>query len=68
MTIEMNKAIEADELALRQTLGHFRQSVHAWSDAEYGRARIAHPATVLAVWRMALIGVLGCIVAAELSP
>ena len=64
MNMETHKAIEADEAALRQTLSHFRQSVHAWSDAEYGRARIVRPAKVQTLWRMAVIGVLGCVVAA----
>ncbi len=48
---------------LDQALASFRQSVHSWSEAEYGRPRtvrvVAHNA-----WRPALAWALGCVAVA----
>jgi hypothetical protein len=54
---------------LQQALVNFRQSVHAWSDAEYrsesesNRSR-AMRVTVHSVWRPVLAWALGCVVVA----
>jgi len=54
---------------LEQALANFRQSVHAWSEAEYrSEAEFSRPRTVAAVprraWRPALAWALGCMVVA----
>ncbi|MGD0913876.1 MAG: hypothetical protein ABR928_18420 [Terracidiphilus sp.] len=48
---------------LRQALQNFRQSVHAWSDAEINRPRSVRVAADSA-WRPALAWALGCVVIA----
>lgn len=66
MNLESNQpreGLEAQEKELEQALKSFRQSVHAWSDAELSR-----PRTVSAVphrsWRTAAAWGLGCVLAA----
>jgi hypothetical protein len=47
--------------ALKAALANFRLSVHAWSEAEYNRPRMAAPvAPRLKLWRMAAGCALGC--------
>jgi hypothetical protein len=64
MTIETNKAIETGEMELGQVLSNFRQSVHAWSDAEYNRPRTVAPSALRRTWRMTVAWALGCVLAA----
>jgi hypothetical protein len=48
---------------LEQALLNFRQSVHAWSEAEFNRARTVRVAAQSA-WRPVLAWALGCVVVA----
>ena len=61
MTFDKDHSVEADELELEQVLRNFRHSVHAWSDAEYSRPRMATAARH--TWRMAVAWALGCVLA-----
>jgi hypothetical protein len=45
--------LEALDPALKQALGEFKASVHAWSEAEYGRGRAAQNIVVRRSWRLA---------------
>ena len=59
---------ELDEMrmdpALKEAIGDFRQSVHAWSEAAMSRPRPAiHPA-VHTAWRVAVSWAMGCLLAA----
>ncbi len=46
--------MEALDPVLKQALGDFKESVHAWSDATYTRARSSvHSATPARAWRLA---------------
>ncbi len=55
---------EAQEKELEQALAHFRQSVHAWSEAELSRPRSLAPAAPHRSWRAAAAWALGCVLAA----
>ena len=59
----MRNKPEANELELEQALGNFRQSVQAWSEAEYGRPRTV-TAEHLSGWRRTVAWALGCVLAA----
>ena len=59
----MTNKPEIDESELEQALRNFRQSVRAWSEAEYSRPRAAggeHRPS----WRRAAAWALGCVLAA----
>lgn len=59
-----DRQIEAAEAELEFALKNFRQSVHAWSDAEFARSRsVAFSAHRLS-WRRASAWALGCVLAA----
>lgn len=58
----MNKP-EANELELEHALRGFRESVHAWSEAEYSRPRTV-TAEHLPSWRRTAAWALGCVLAA----
>ena len=45
--------LEALDPALKQALGDFKASVHAWSESEFNRARTAHVTVIRRTWRMA---------------
>jgi len=45
--------MEALDPVLKQALGDFKESVHAWSDAAYTQARTVRPAARANAWRMA---------------
>lgn len=64
MTFDKKQPVEGAEAELEHVLQNFRQSVHAWSDAEYHRPRTVATATVHHTWRMALGWALGCVLAA----
>jgi len=51
------------DMELEQALANFRQSVHAWSEAEFNRPRTVH-AGARSGWQPALAWALGCVVAA----
>jgi len=58
---DTNDMKQIDE-TLEQTLKDFRSSVHAWSDAEFGKPH--KPVTVQRTsWRVAAAGALGCLLA-----
>jgi hypothetical protein len=59
-TEKMQPDPETDPV-LAQALLSFRQSVHAWSEAEYARPRQVS-ASAHGVWRLALSWALGCAV------
>jgi thioredoxin-like negative regulator of GroEL len=63
MIFGKKNSIEAGEAELKQVLQSFRESVHAWSDAEYGRPRSAALTTVHHTWRWAAAWALGCVLA-----
>jgi hypothetical protein len=46
---------------LESALNNFRQSVHAWSDAEFRRPRRVKAPAPRAVWRMAAGWAMGCV-------
>jgi hypothetical protein len=54
-TSRAGEPIEIDALdpALKQALGDFKASVHAWSDAAYNRPRALHHVVVRRTWRLA---------------
>jgi len=54
---------EVEELdpKLREALGHFKASVHAWSDGMVSRPRTAHEIAVRRTWRLAAGWALGCV-------
>jgi len=56
---------EVSDAELEQVLAHFRQSVHAWSDAELTRPRLATAArpSMMRGWRVAAGWALGCALA-----
>jgi hypothetical protein len=56
-------SLEAGEAELQQALQNFRQSVHAWSEAEYSRPRLLRPAVVHHTWKWALTWAVGCVLA-----
>ena len=62
MMDDKKQNVEAAEAELEHVLRNFRQSVNAWSEAEYGRPRIA-AATVHHSWRIAAAWALGCALA-----
>ncbi|HTB96787.1 MAG TPA: hypothetical protein VK716_07245 [Terracidiphilus sp.] len=45
--------LEALDPTLKQALGEFKASVHAWSEAELGRTRTARQGVVHRTWRLA---------------
>lgn len=59
----MKNQPDIHELELEQALSHFRQSVHAWSEAEFSRPRTVK-AEHLPSWRRAAAWALGCVLAA----
>lgn len=63
MSIDNRSAGDVPDAELRQVLGDFKASVHAWSEAAYNR-----PRTVQAVrrrsWRLAAGWALGCVLLA----
>jgi hypothetical protein len=54
-TSRAGEPIEIDALdpALKQALGDFKASFHAWSDAAYNRPRALHQVVVRRTWRLA---------------
>ena len=50
---EESTEIETMDPALKQALGDFKASVHAWSEAAYRRPRTAHQVVVQRTWRVA---------------
>jgi hypothetical protein len=60
---QTNRPSELDELdpKLREALGHFKASVHAWSDETMSRPRKAHEIAVRRTWRLAVGWALGCV-------
>ena len=63
MNFDKTNSVESEERELEQVLRNFRQSVHAWSDAEYSRPRALAAGSVHRTWRMALGWALGCVIA-----
>lgn len=61
---DRKQTFEAQEKELEQALGHFRQSVHAWSEAEFNRPRTIHIVEQPRSWRRAAAWALGCVLAA----
>lgn len=59
---DSNQSLKDAETGLEQVLCDFRSSVHAWSDAELSRPRIAS-VTHRHTWRFAATWTLGCMVA-----
>jgi len=58
------RAVDAEDVELEQALQDFKLSVHAWSDAAYGRPRtIAHEVRRRS-WRLAVGWALGCVLVA----
>ena len=55
---------EAMDAELTKTLGEFRSSVFAWSDAAYSRMRTAAAPSRRRVWRLAAGWALGCVLVA----
>ena len=53
---------ETPDPMVRETLGNFRASVHAWSDAMVSRPRVEPEIAVRKIWRLAPGWVLGCLV------
>ena len=64
MNLKKQETVEAAEAGLEQALKDFRQSVQAWSQAEYGRGRTMAAAERLWSWRLAAGWALGCVLAA----
>lgn len=58
-TRRMDK-LDADPV-LKQALGHFRDSVHAWSNAAYVHPRTAATVVAHRSWRLAAGWALGCV-------
>jgi hypothetical protein len=58
------RAVNADDVELEQALKNFRNSVHAWSDAAYGRPRTVTREVRLRSWRLAVSWALGCVLVA----
>jgi hypothetical protein len=56
--------IADEEDKLNKALGEFRLSVHAWSDAAYGRTRTAVVPNPRRVWWLAAGWALGCVLVA----
>lgn len=50
---EQPAELEAMDPAMRQALGDFKASVHAWSDAMISRPRTAQQSVVRRTWRLA---------------
>lgn len=63
MNYENNKSHEAEEAELKQVLQNFRESVHAWSEAEYARPRTLKAMTAHHTWKWALTWATGCVLA-----
>ena len=63
MRFAKKNSLEAEEAELQQALQNFRQSVHAWSEAEYARPRSLKPATIHHTWKWALTWAMGCVLA-----
>jgi len=55
---------DGKDLELEQALKNFRLSVHAWSEAEYSRARAAAKVVRHRSWRLAAGWALGCVLVA----
>jgi cytochrome c-type biogenesis protein CcmH/NrfG len=60
---QTNRPSEVEELdpKLREALGNFKASVHAWSDEMVSRPRAAHEIAVRKTWRLAAGWALGCV-------
>ena len=58
---------EASEELLVQTLGDFKRCVHAWSDAEYHRPRMATVDAKPRGWRVGIVWALGCLVSVSVA-
>jgi uncharacterized protein HemX len=57
--------VEERDPALEEALASFRLSVHAWSEAEFNRPRVARAmAPRRGVWRLASAWALGCVLVA----
>jgi hypothetical protein len=54
----------ADDQELKQALSNFKSSVFAWSDAEYGKPRMAVRPVRQRSWRLAAGWALGCVLMA----
>lgn len=57
------QTLEASEMELAQALKNFRESVHAWSEAEFSRPRKLAPAALHQTWRRVAVWALGCVLA-----
>jgi hypothetical protein len=55
---------EALDPAMKQALGDFKGSVHAWSEAMMNRPRAAHKAVVRRTWMLAASGALASVLIA----
>jgi hypothetical protein len=51
------------ELELEQTLGHFRESVHAWSEKAYRRPHVVQTTRPSVRWRLVWGAAVGCLMA-----
>ena len=60
MSLEDKLANEAMDSGLAEALINFRLSVHAWSDAEFGKPRTAAKIVRHGGWRLAAGWALGC--------
>jgi hypothetical protein len=47
-----NANLEIEDAQVEMALKHFRESVHGWSDEEFGRARVIRRSRWDAMWRM----------------
>jgi hypothetical protein len=63
MKFDEKHSVDVDEAELEPVLRDFRQSVHAWSEAKYGRSNSLAPATLHHTWRRAMAWALGCVLA-----
>lgn len=63
MMLNKKQNVESAEAELEQVLRNFRDSVNSWSDAEYGRPRVAVNASLHRTGRMAAAWALGCVIA-----
>jgi hypothetical protein len=63
MTFDKRNSLEATEAELQQALQDFRQTVHAWSEAEYARPRSVQSVAARHTWKWALTWAMGCVLA-----
>jgi hypothetical protein len=63
MNINKENSLEAGEAELKQTLQNFRESVHAWGEAEYTRPHLLKSTAAHHTWKWALTWALGCVLA-----